>query len=511
MDELKFYKSLGLNANPFQYTNADEEDNLPAYFIPPPYFTSVWGDPRRPSSCIIFAPRGGGKSAQRKMIEFKSSDSTVLAIQYSRFELERGQSLEQCDLEYHLKNIIRISLTAFLMIFHEKQICHLSFDSTERKHIKSLCEYYLYDLKTDEIINAANSIMTPLDKAKEFLKRNVWAINSIIDSVFDKIGIKAASRPNKEGVNIEKPSKHHLEIVINLIRSLGYESIYILIDKVDETHVTTNDSEASFKLIESIIRDLDLLQMKHICFKFFLWDKLQIFYIEYARPDRIQDFHLNWTRNELNKMIRLRLQAYSEESRLVNFHDLFNIDKEHKDLIGNIIVTFSQGSPRDMIRICRRLVVEQLRLSENPTGIGYRAFSSGLNSFCEQRSKEIIPAQVLSDLIKTHRLDFTVNYVANDVFKIKTNSARAKIKTWLNTGVVQHIDEIKIDSGRKPHHHYAVVDARVAKSIFPEVEFLDFMRDKVVICPNCSSDIFRDWNITNLQTCQKCKYQFAKE
>lgn len=72
MDELSFYKGIGFKSNPFQYTNADQEENLEKYFIPPPYFQSVWGDPSKPSSCVIFAPRGGGKSAQRKMIETRS-------------------------------------------------------------------------------------------------------------------------------------------------------------------------------------------------------------------------------------------------------------------------------------------------------------------------------------------------------------------------------------------------------------------------------------------------------
>jgi hypothetical protein len=62
MGEKEFLAKLGFTANPFQFTNADEEDHLQSYFVPPPYFDSVWGDPSKPVTHVIFAPRGGGKS-----------------------------------------------------------------------------------------------------------------------------------------------------------------------------------------------------------------------------------------------------------------------------------------------------------------------------------------------------------------------------------------------------------------------------------------------------------------
>jgi hypothetical protein len=45
MGEKEFLARLGFQANPFQFTNADEEDHLQSYFVPPPYFDSVWGIP----------------------------------------------------------------------------------------------------------------------------------------------------------------------------------------------------------------------------------------------------------------------------------------------------------------------------------------------------------------------------------------------------------------------------------------------------------------------------------
>jgi hypothetical protein len=511
MDERTFYQGLGFKSNPFRYTNADEEVNLPEYFIPPPYFDSVWGNPEEPTSTVVFAPRGGGKSAQRRMIEIKSSDSDVLAIQYSRFEFQRGQSLSDCDLEYHLMNINRIALIAFLMLIDQKGLYHLNFTGTERKQIQALSKFYLYDLNTEAIINAANAVMSPVDKAKHFFERNLWAINSIIDTIFSKVGIKSVRDAAAMPGLTTRPSKNHLEIIASLIKSLGLHSIYILVDKVDETQLTGNDSKASFELIEALIRDLELLQMDGIAIKFFLWNELYPFYKKYARPDRIPQFNLQWTSEELKEMMKKRLLAHSYKDKILNFYDLLNIDDDLKNLVEDLVVTFSHGSPRDMIRICQQMVSEQLRLSGETLGISALAVSNGLNIFCEQRAREVVQDHILDELRKTRRLDFTVNYIASDIFKIGTNGARSKIKNWLKTGTVKHIDDIQVQKSKRPSHQYAVIDSRVAKSIFPDLGFIPFITEKVRWCLKCKSPVLRDWDISKTQRCQACKTRWTSK
>ncbi len=68
----------------------------------------------------------------------------------------------------------------------------------------------------------------------------------------------------------------HKDNFFNIIKLLGkaknYSSIFILIDKVDEQSLTGNNAEASFRLIEHLIKDLELLETPGVSFKFFLWD-----------------------------------------------------------------------------------------------------------------------------------------------------------------------------------------------------------------------------------------------
>lgn len=67
--ETSFLGSRGFLENPFILTNADEETNLSDYFVPPPFFDAVMGSASELKSCTVFAPRGGGKTAQKVMIE----------------------------------------------------------------------------------------------------------------------------------------------------------------------------------------------------------------------------------------------------------------------------------------------------------------------------------------------------------------------------------------------------------------------------------------------------------
>ena len=54
------HESLGFQNHPFAKTNADEEESLHEYFVPPPFFDAIIGDANSPSSAIVLAPRGAG-------------------------------------------------------------------------------------------------------------------------------------------------------------------------------------------------------------------------------------------------------------------------------------------------------------------------------------------------------------------------------------------------------------------------------------------------------------------
>ncbi|MBU4447640.1 MAG: hypothetical protein KKD99_03555, partial [Proteobacteria bacterium] len=100
---MAFFENLGFKSHPFAHTNADEEPHLADYYIPPPFFDAVTGDSKNPNATVVLAPRGGGKTAQRRMVEAWALSNKVLAVTYDRFEFGVGQNLKDIGLPYHLR------------------------------------------------------------------------------------------------------------------------------------------------------------------------------------------------------------------------------------------------------------------------------------------------------------------------------------------------------------------------------------------------------------------------
>lgn len=98
-----FLGSYGFEENPFTLTNADDEQFLQEYFVPPPYFPSVIGTASAPNSVIVFAPRGGGKTAQKVMIVRAARDISrkdlFLCITYDSFILPDKFLLTNASVE----------------------------------------------------------------------------------------------------------------------------------------------------------------------------------------------------------------------------------------------------------------------------------------------------------------------------------------------------------------------------------------------------------------------------
>lgn len=504
MGQKEFLERMHFTENPFQFTNADQEEHLQSYFIPPPYFDSVWGDPKLPQSHIILAPRGGGKSAQRRMIEFGASPADVFAITYDRFEQIPDGDLKGVKIEYHLANIVRLGLLGFLLEFNSRGIQPLSFQGAERRQIEGLCEQYLGKINKLEAIDAARALTTLSSKAKQLLHDWSGPLTAMVSALFAAHGHPGVALPQGQAgrgarESSQGPIKLHLEIVRDLILSLGFQAVYILVDKVDETPETGNNAEASFLLMKPLLRDLDLLQTRGIGFKFFLWDKLEPYHARYARPDRVQQFKLSWTQDQINTMLSRRLSAYSNGA----VTDLTQLtDASLADPLQFIVVLFSNGSPRDMIRICQEILSEQLRLNSDASGFEFQAIIQGLSRFCAQRASELVPASIFQELRKVGRIDFTTNYIANDIFKIEVNSARNKIEGWKRTGAVEKVGELP--TGGRPVYQYALTDIRVAKAILPQMGLGEFLQMKLAWCKNCGCQLLRDCDVQAEQTCHNC-------
>jgi hypothetical protein len=169
---MEFYKQLGFIAHPFAHTNADEEPFLEQYFVSPPFFSGVIGDPTHPTPTIVLAPRGAGKSAQRRQIEIWSASNSVLSVTYDRFEFGAGQNLSDISLPYHARNILSRVLIAYLSYLNEWPDLLRNLSKDEKRLLSIFAHSYLGDLtglKLQEILNDLRSLP---QKFRKFLVRS---------------------------------------------------------------------------------------------------------------------------------------------------------------------------------------------------------------------------------------------------------------------------------------------------------------------------------------------------
>ena len=492
--QTEFLERLGFEANPFQFMNADDEPRLNQYFVDPPYFASVYGDPSWPAPCMVFAPRGAGKSAQRKMVEMRAPTDTVLCITYDSFRNPTRRRLVDMTLADHLLNVARVAVVGLLTWIGERRRVVRALDDNERQALRALALGLLSAVTQAELRSALNSLRNLSTTAKELWNEHGWAVNAVLSSINIAAGGPGGVLPQadvREGM--EEEAGEHLDAIGRLARKVGLQAIYVLVDRVDETQETTADHAAAYQMIAPLMHELRVLEMSPFAFKFFLPDYILPFFQQAGgRSDRIRDYQTQWTNTELGRMMTRRLAAHSE-GRVDSLEALLTVPRGERPALVQLTIHFAQKSPRDLVRIWGRAVDEQLRFDAPSRGISQQAVVGGIDRFCRERAEELATASTVRDLKRVARVDFTVSEVASDVFHVSTNAARAKIQGWENRGIVKHIGDLPARRGR-PLHHYGVVDVRVARAMFPDVGLAQFFRAKARLCPNCESWVLWDFD-----------------
>ena len=501
MDYINLINSLGFDADPFATTNADDEERLSEYFVAPPFFTAVMGTPESPKSSIVFAPRGGGKTALKRQLEIASESKDFLCITYNEFDVTNSK-LKDIDEEYHLKNILEMLLTAVITAVHEKGIDLLT--KNDRHLLYLMINAHLSKINKTTLKRNINSIKNFGDKAADMWNRFTGPIGLVLNHLLDKIGIGSVEVSEFKKIGGDVGSlKDQLVALQEISTQLGYSSIYVLIDRVDETPITSTGDKA-YTFISSIINDLHLLESKGFGYKFFLWDLLEKEYRSVARPDRVKYYHLNWTNHQLKTVLKERLKAFSSGtvSSLKSISDWKGVMD-----IDDVIAIFAQGSPRTMVRICKEILDQQSEIDASSSLISEAAIRAGFNKISESISREVFSESVIKELQRVHRCDFTIRYIYSDVFKFTQQAALNKVTVWETSGSAIQLGTIQETPGKKPSNHYGLGNILLAKYIFPELSIMDFVDKKIRICPNsnCERELVRDWDSRLQQSCNYCQ------
>lgn len=500
------YQKLGFTENPFAYTNADQEENLENYFIAPPYYETIQGDYNSPSSNIVLAPRGSGKTAQRRMIEIWSRDKPILTVTYDRFELGSNQNLDHITLNYHLKNIIQKTLLNLILWIAEYPDTLKNFSKDEKKNLSILCHNYLGDINGSKVLEVLNDIKSVTEKIKKYWNENIGVLDTLLNFVLKKYDLPTLDLPElkQEEKNLSQSYKYQLELIFEIAQKLGFKSIYILVDKVDETHLTTNSPENTYKLISPLLKDLETHSIRGYAFKYFLWDKIYDFLLKDGRPDRIQINSLIWSRDRLVKMLSERLKAFSG-NKISSLEQIFCKDNPFK--ADDIVTILSWRSPRNVIRICQEIIAEQTLITDDVTCIDNRAIDRASIKISEKISEEMYGSDAVTEIKKLDQELFSINHLANNIYKITANGVRPRITSWVDKGFLYLVGGDKGGS-KKPVNMYFIGDPRVNRLINSKKEIAHWLKNSWFPCSHCDADMLLDLQYLSEEMdieCWNCK------
>jgi len=503
---MALFTRLGFLNHPFSKTNADEEPELAKYFVPPPFYDSVVGDPDTPNASVVLAPRGGGKTALRRMLEEQAFNNGFLPVTYDRYEFGAGQKVEDVNLQYHLRNIISRLLVAYLSYLADNPDLIRRLKKEDKKHLSIFIHSYLGDITGDSLQELLKELKGLPERFRDFWRNNVGVLESLVNILLKRYGLDKIDLPEakQQEKKLIETYKYQLEYLYSLTKQLGFKAIYILIDKPDETEQTGNDPEATYCLIRPMLRDLELLGLRGYGFKFFLWEKIEPFYCQDARPDRVYQYNLSWSREDLKIILSKRLRAFSNEN-IRSFNEL--CEKKLQFDVDDVICLLANGSPRNVIRICEKIFSMQAEINSQATSISFPAIDQGILSYCEQITKEVYGEKTIKEIQRIGQELFTINFLSNEIFKVNYNSIRNRITSWLNMGLVKQIGTISVASSKKPLNFYCVVDPAVVRLIHRRLSIDSFIKDLWIPCNFCQADNLMDithFKDENVPICVKC-------
>ena len=380
----EFINALGFTEDPFAHTNADEEMRLAEYFVPPPYFAEVFGDPESPKSFLVFAPRGGGKTAQRKMMEKKCAERNVLCLTYVEFNFLDVRTANEVSLKRHIESIIRLGWTGLLVSIDNNPdlLSKLSKQSTSFLVNRTL--FHLCKLSVVQFQDTLHDLRSQNHEVQAFIAKHSMpltnvakVVNAVLKAV-KGIDLSALSSLISPSEPDQYDPKLELQLLIKIAKELGFFSVYVLVDRVDESPITWNDPVASFKLIEPMVKNLQLLEAPGIAFKFFLWDAILPNFTADARLDRVAHRTLKWERNALEELLSKRLNTFSDGK--VRKLDSIAVSLRPYTL-DEIAIVFANRSPRDIIRICSKIVAEQEQVQNDAVLLSEQSICKGVDTF----------------------------------------------------------------------------------------------------------------------------------
>ena len=339
IDITSFLQAQGFGEHPFATLNAERErEHLSSFFVRSASFYWLIGNPSKPESLILFAPRGFGKTSQRieldRQLRQRPADP-ALVITLDDFGTLLTSSNASVTLGAYIDWIRSTTLETLADVLTRNPLRH------ERFRLFPGAQARLHALLTRFVPWCADSNAPPPDP--RILLRFA----------------QPAFGP-----------KSWLLSLSELAKAAGFASVYCLLDGFDELAETSNSAEAQFSLLRPLLDAPGLIDECGFAFRFFLPDFVEqpMRAAKVGRLDRIFSRSLTWSNAELAQMLRDRLSSFNRSNSnttfitIERFRDLceprYNVDED--------LVQLANGSPRRLIQLARMIFDAHCELANDP-------------------------------------------------------------------------------------------------------------------------------------------------
>jgi DNA-binding winged helix-turn-helix (wHTH) protein len=375
-------KSWGFIDNPFALWEAGREPWLNRYFIKRPFYDELLNSQK---STLIFAPRGGGKSATRIMLENECRPTTptaaILAVPFTDFSpiAETATHAAPITLAVYVPHLVDAILTQFLatLATTRNAAAHLSAKDAgalrfyidrygahvlSPVQLRALLRRAKPGLNDREAATLADRVHRP-ETLPDYSDSHLNAFAHCLSLLLTQPAI-SPSRP------IDSPSRVMESLVTLLLQLLNYEPtpcrvIYLLIDGVDEYALTQDNPDASAEFLRPLLGNLHFLELPGLVTKFFLPLEQRAALERVARTDRLDIVPLVWEppkaedgSDDLLQLLRRRIATFNTRG-LIGLGEL--CDPSLRRSLEDDMLEVAHGSPRNLLRLGNLVFTEHCR------------------------------------------------------------------------------------------------------------------------------------------------------
>lgn len=329
-----------------------------------------------------------------------------------------------------------------------------------------------------------------------FKKSQVWISqrwDSLSKVIAAAINVFSKKTLEDDTIDISKPAEELLKSLtgesdnaprilmarlVDFSRLFGFSGVCVLIDKLDETSVTTNSSDATAQLIFPLLSNIQLLETDGFSWIAFVWDAVQDHLNKKykVRLDKIAHASIFWEQVELKEMLDKRMSFFSNKK--LNFKDILEVT-EDKDKVIESLIHISGKSPRELIKLCD-IIFREHDANEFEGGINERSLNRGIDKYCVDTIGTWYDNNLLQQIYRLGKEEF-INKDVQILFKISAPSAGNKIKGWIDMQAVERVGNIPGDAGGRAPILYRVSDPRIVriinKKLVPTVGLSDSKED----------------------------------